>query len=158
MLNLKAQNPSDLYETFFIGERGLQYFIKPISFEDNLAKTTLEIDITFRYKNEIKDSATVNFFLISKEVIKQIDSLHIINPIGRIQTKNIQFLFVEKRKDLFYSRFTTQYSLKDICEIFKNQDWLIIGYFTNKTSRKFQPSAKTLKNLAKVNKSIFVLF
>src|SRR5690606_7037547 len=66
-----SRSARNLYQNFFIGEEGSQYFIKPIAFEND-EKEKLQLDITFRYKDEVKDSATVNFSIVTKELNKTI--------------------------------------------------------------------------------------
>ena len=50
-----------LFETFYAGEQGSQYFIKPLVLK-NATKEKLTIDFSFRYKTEVKDSAIVYVF------------------------------------------------------------------------------------------------
>ena len=64
----KSGASGKLYETFFVGDEGTQYFIKDIKFSSNLNSDQTWTDITFRYKNELKDSATINFSFLNAKL------------------------------------------------------------------------------------------
>ena len=95
-----AFTPPKLFETFFLGDQGTQYFIKPLSFKDN-SNNYLEMDITFRYLNKIQDSATINFSIYNKALIQAIDSLSIGNHSYSVTTKEIKYLFSERSKNFY---------------------------------------------------------
>lgn len=144
------------FETFYVGEEGTQYFIKPILFKDEKSKEDLILDITFRYKNKIKDSAIVNFSIKSKVIYKTIDSLKLLNKDIEIKSDNILLLFNEKNKIGFISRYSTKFSLKEIKEMFTNDTWEIIMYNQNK-KKKYEPHIKTIRAINAVRENVFVL-
>lgn len=116
-----------LFETFFLGDQGTQYFIKPLSFKDN-SNNYLEMDITFRYLNKIQDSATINFSIYNKALIQAIDSLSIGNHSYSVTTKEIKYLFSERSKNFYKTRFSTKISLLDLKHLFSYSDWKISHY------------------------------
>jgi len=144
------------FETFFVGEEGTQYFIKPILFKDERSKEDLILDITFRYKNKIKDSAIVNFSIKSTYIYKTIDSLKFLNKNIDIKSDNILLLFNEKNKTGFTSRYSTKFSLKEIKEMFTNDMWEMTIYNQNKKT-KYLPHIKTIRAINAVEEKVFVL-
>lgn len=145
-----------LYEEFFVGEEGTQYFIKPLVFiSDN--SESIELDITFRYKNEIKDSAIINFSLYREDALKNIDSIKILNSKSLVLFENVSLLFISKEKDQIKYRFTTSCLFKDIYTFFSNPQWEINVFFNGQKST-YIPPKKTVKKINSLNNNIFVLF
>jgi hypothetical protein len=151
-----TKSGKNYFETFFVGEEGTQYFIKPILFKDEKSNEDLILDITFRYRNEIKDSAIVNISIKSSIIYKTIDSLKLSNKIIEIKSNKIELLFNEKNKTGFTSRYSTKFSLKEIKEMFNNDAWEVIIYNQNKIS-KYKPHRKTIKAISTVRDRVFVL-
>jgi len=145
-----------LFETFFVGEHGTQYFIKPLLLLNEDTNEKLLIDITFRFKDKIKDSAIVNFSIESKSIYKHIDSLEFLNSDVKFKNKNVKLLFNEKKKKEFISRFTTKLSLMEIKILFEKEDWnLVLNDSSNEL--KFTPSKKTKKSITILRDNLFVL-
>ena len=145
-----------LYETFFVGEAGTQYFIKPLMFS-NKNNEELLLDITFRYKNEIKDSAVVNVSFLSEEVFKEVDSLKINNEANSIIIKKLKYIFSERNKEIYNCRFLFKVDLFHINTIFDSSNWHLILY-KNEGISKYTPSKATKKKIDKLNYEIFALF
>lgn len=151
-----TKSGKNYFETFFVGEEGTQYFIKPILFIDEKSSENLILDISFRYRNEIKDSATVNFSIKSSTLYKSIDSLDISNQDNKIESDQLVLLFNEKSKTGFTSRYSTRFSLNDIKEMFNNDTWEITIYNQNKVT-KYKPHRKTTTAVNAVRDRVFVL-
>ena len=151
-----TKSGKNYFETFYVGEEGIQYFIKPILFKDEKSKEDLILDITFRYKNEIKDSAIVNFSIKSTIIYKTIDSLKLSNKDIEIKSENIVLLFNEKNKTGFTSRHSTKFGLKEIKELFNNDAWEVTVYNQNKTA-KYEPHRKAVRAINAFREKVFVL-
>ena len=151
-----VKSGKNLVETFFVGDDGTQYFIKPLLFKSE-TNQQLIIDFTFRYKDRIKDSAFVNMSFLNTEIIKNVDSLKIISGNNSMVLENVKSLFVEKIQSEYKSRYSTKGSLSDIDKLFNNNDWTILVYRQNNISRYITPK-ETKKKIGKLNESIFVLF
>lgn len=144
------------FETFYVGKEGTQYFIRPILFKDEKSNEDLVLDITFRYRNEIKDSAIVNFSIKSSMTYNTIDSLKLSNKAFTIKSDKVELLFNEKNKTGFTSRYSTKFSLKGIKEMFTNDAWEVNIYNQNKITT-FKPNKKTFKAINTVRDKVFVL-
>ena len=145
-----------LYETFFVGEEGTQYFIKPLLFCNKL-KEELKFDMTFRYKSEIKDSAVINITLISKEIVKNIDSLQISSGTNVTSINEAKYMFCERDKETYICRFSTKVKLSDVEKLFDNNSWNIILY-KQSGSNEFTTPNSTKKSIEKINYEIFSMF
>ena len=143
------------YETFYVGEEGTQYFIKPLTFNKEDSNEKLLLDITFRYKKVVKDSSKLNFSIISgQQLIKSIDSLKISNDHDDILSKDIGLLFNEKENDEFLSRFTTQIPLENTHQLFKNNNWKFTIY-SEKNKLNFNPTNRTQKAIKALSNDVF---
>lgn len=144
------------FETFFVGEEGTQYFIKPFEFANDNGEKIL-LDITFRYKDEVKDSATLTFTYYSEDLIKSIDSLSFSNPSMSLQANSIELLFNERDKDLIQSRFSSKVLLKDLVNLFDKSNWEIK---LNSSDKPYSVSSnkKSDKIIEALNFEIFSLF
>lgn len=138
------------------GEEGTQYFIRPILFKDEKSNEDLILDITFRYRNEIKDSAIVNFSIKSSIIYKTIDSIKLLSKDNKIESDQIVLLFNEKSKTGFTSRYSTRFSLNEIKEMFNNNAWEMIIYNENKIT-SYKPHRKTIRAINAVRDRVFVL-
>ena len=143
-----------LYETFFVGEEGTQYFIKPIAFAGDDGDAL--VDITFRYKTEIRDSATINISFVDDEVYKSADSIVLRTATNRIRLYVGKLLFNEKVKDGYASRFTTKAPLTDVSRMFIQSDWTLSLYNGEKAVH-YVAGGKTRKKILKLQQNVFAL-
>jgi hypothetical protein len=150
----KTKSGKNYFETFYVGEQGTQYFIKPISFVNKKSDEELILDFTFRYKNKIKDSSIINFSIKSANIYKSIDSLKILNKNIEIKNNKVMLLFNEKKSDGFISRHTTKVNLLEVKELFNNGDWKVIIYNQNQI-REYIPEKKTIKIINIMKDKIF---
>ncbi len=145
-----------LYETFFVGEEGTQYFIKPLILNNNIVEE-IKLDITFRYKNVIKDSAIINMSFLNKEIFRQADSLIITNDTAKIIIKEVKYMFSERSKDIYNSRFSSKTLLLNVEKLFKNSNWNLIIYKKGIATKYIAPQS-TKKKIDMLRYEIFTLF
>jgi hypothetical protein len=144
-------------ETFFAGESGTQYFIKPIFFIGE-NKDLVKFDITFRIKNEIRDSSNFNFSIFSESGFSKIDSISFESFNKHVETFNgVNFLFAEKSKNLFNNRFSVKIPVLTIQRLFRSGEFKIIIY-TFKGIKKYTPSKQAKKHFNYINNNIFSLY
>lgn len=152
-----VKSGKNLFETFYVGDDGTQYFIKPLGFSNPENKDELAMDFTFRYKNEVKDSVIVNFAIQSEKIIKEIDQITLSNATQTIASNKVELLYNEKKKKDFYSRFSTKISMVEFNRMFENFDWKTT-VVTNGTSQTFEAEKKTKKSLSKLADKVFIIF
>ncbi|MFW5804637.1 MAG: hypothetical protein ACOCWG_05350 [bacterium] len=143
------------YETFYVGKEGIQYFIKPISFTNDQGHELL-MDITFRHKKQVKDSAVINISLLTSEVFKNLDSVVFTNSIQRINIKEIELLFNESKGKLFVSRFTMKPLVAEVNKLFNKSSWTILIY-QDKKKLTYSSSKKTRKIIQKLDNTLFAI-
>lgn len=151
-----SKSGKKLYETFFVGDAGTQYFIKPLVFGNN-SNEKLELDITFRYKNETKDSAIVNISFLVDEIFKNADSLQINNDSVGIVIREMKFMFSDRAKEKYHCRFSCKMKLIDVKNLFENSDWRLM-LFKKEALSTYMPTKNTKTNIEKLNYEIFSIF
>lgn len=145
----------NIYETFFTGETGTQYFLKPLTFCNNSNKE-LKIDFTFIYKIEITDSAIVNISYLSNQLLKNIDSIKIENEETTVLNREAKYMFSERSKKIYNCRYTSKISLSDVVKLFEKNNWKI-SLYQNGESIEFTTPKTTLKKINKLNYQIFAI-
>lgn len=145
----------NLVETFYLGDQGTQYFIKPLLFKSVNDDAEFRLDATFRYNGSMTDSVVLNFSLIGNASHKSIQLLEISNAVSQAVVNEFKLLFNEAKKKKVVSRFSTHLPLNQLKLLFQNQDWTIR---VNTTDHKyeFQPSRKSKKSIKKINANVFV--
>jgi len=143
-----------LYETFFVGDNGTQYFIKPIAFAGEHGDATM--DVTFRFKTEIRDSATINISFVDDQIHKSADSIVLRAGTNRIRLNTGKLLFNDKVKGGYASRFTAKAPLADIAPMFNQHDWTISLYDAG-SSRHYNGGNKARKKISKIRENVFAL-
>ncbi len=144
-----------LYETFYVGEEGTQYFIKSLTF-DNIRKGEIELDMTFRSNKQTADSAILNISVFGDEVLKAADSLQITNSTSKLVVRELKYMFADRKKDEFHSRFSTKVSLDELALLFENENWNITLYHDNEKS-EYIAKSNTKKKINRVNLEVFSL-
>ena len=145
-----------LYKTFFVGDDGIQYFINPLTFKND-ANGKMLMDITFRYKDKIKDSATFNISFIDKDVYRNIDSMKIKNDSVSIALTKFKYMFSEREKNEFNSRYSVKCRLSDVKKLFDGHDWNVLLFRQNVIGNYKTPTS-TKKKIDKLKYEIFALF
>lgn len=83
---------------------------------DNLAFRLEEAlpDFTFRYKNEIKDSAIVNISIEGPELYKEIDGIAFSNGDEQYELSEVKLLYNSGSKSGYVSRFTAEFKFMPV--------------------------------------------
>jgi len=157
-LGMKAgagKSGKSLYITFFTADKSTQYFIKPLEFK-NAKRESIICDFTFKNKDNAIDTATMNVSIISLVLLKSVDSIIIKNPTERIKLCDNQFLFTERQKKFFNSRYSFKIPLDDLNKLFENENWELT-FYSGVNSGQFFTKHKTKRKLQKLKYEIFDL-
>lgn len=148
------------YESFFVGEEGVQYFIKPLVFKASKSNNEIHTDFTFRYKDSIRqdDSVTVNYSIYSSEIVNDLSYLAFNSGDKKISTTQTKRLFAEKRNKQFVSRFTSRIALSDMIVALRNDEVVFYTHHTNNSIHEYKPTRKTRRALERLNNNLFVVF
>ena len=143
------------FETFYVGEKGTMYFIKPMLFVGE-GDDELKVDFTFNYKTEIIDSVSIKFSIYDQSIYKYLDSLKIENSQYSLSLGAPNFLFNERKKENFQSRFDINTPLQNLPQLFSDKDWQISLYYKGETIA-FHPHKKTQEIIETLDYNVFVL-
>ncbi len=112
--------------------------------------------MTFRYKDQIKDSAILHFSIEGSEIYKTIPHLEIQGGTHTVTANAVNLMFNEKAKKGYVSRFNTKISLKELHGLFSTSDWTIqVGSAPEITT--YIPSKKTRKIISAIREEVFIL-
>jgi len=151
-----VKSGKNLYESFYVGEKGMQYFIKPLNFETNQKEQSFVVDFTFQYKDDLNEEVTVNFSLFSDDKPVKPDSLLIKSKGNRITATKITSLYRQRKNGDFVSRYSSKAQLKNLHKIMGNNQWQV-HVFESGTEVTYYPKRKTRKNIDKLYQNVFVL-
>lgn len=143
----------NLFETFYVGEEGLQYFIKPLFLENNEHKQKVFIDYTFRYKNKVtlQDSVITNISIIGQySLLNKVNYISLNNSKCKVSLNNIKLLFNEKHKDYYSQRLTSKISLLELQQFFSDNDWYI-NIQSEKVEMRYTTTSRTKKRIKNIN-------
>lgn len=151
-----SKSGKNLFETFFVGEEGTQYFIKPLFFENKLGGEA-QLDFTFRYRDQVKDSCIINISFINDDLMKSADSLIIETDSDSVMLKNFGLLYSQRKGKQHLFRLTSKAILADLAKLFSNEKWSLKLHI-NGTITEYYAISKTEKSISKLNYQIFSLF
>lgn len=152
-----SRSGKKFYETFFVGDEGNQYFLKPVFLENNKSKEKIAIDFTFRYKDEVKDSGIINFSVYSPSLYSVIDSINFKNEIILIKSNKVTTLYKEKNNKGFHTRLTTKIPMMELNKIFSNNNWELNIYNKSTGGATFIPTKKSKKIIKNLYNNVFII-
>lgn len=129
---------SEEYKSFYRGNLGMQYFIKPLEY--NHSDKILEIDFLYILKEYKSKDVTTNFSVYNSEKIQSI-------TIGETEYKVSQ-MFIEQIDDKVHSRYTTTITMTSLKNLITGSLPIILN------TKKYVPSKKTLKSLENLSTEI----
>jgi hypothetical protein len=132
---------NNLWEEFFVSPGVIQYFINPLSFQNN--EDLFKVDFTFRNGS---DSVTVNFTLEEQKTITSPDRIYFFANNDSVQIRSTQTLLKEKSKKKFKLRKTGKISFVEFKQMMTQDKW-IVSLSNNSATKKYYPTNKTTKHL-----------
>lgn len=157
-----TQSGGKLYESFYLGEEGRQYFIKPLKFS-GADGGHLMIDFTFRRGGGSSPPAIANFTLSNPRADHRIEyspEYHPLDSIGLGSDGAVYLLsdlnlisHATTRKDVVY-RSSSRLAYQKLRSFITSDNNKIIVYDNGKAYPYF-PNRRTSKALTKLNVSLF---
>ena len=145
-----------LYQSFYVGEDGVQYFIKPLKWKND-ANSSFEADFTFRYKEGTSNDASVKMTLVEGiKLVKSVKKITISSSTGSVSLDSLSTLFLEKAGDNYVKRVSAHCSFEDLRSMFESDEWKIEVEGHGKAVFEDTPS-KTQKKIARLNTDVFAL-
>jgi|GEM_PF-1005193 len=142
-----------LYETFYVGNEGIQYFIKPLKFKGEKYEN-IYIDIVFRHKDEFKDSATINISIFTQDPFLGLNKIDFENDSILVNSSDIKILFTEKHDKGNHLRVAVKIPTISLNNLFKNISWKI-NVFKNSSKYEFITDKSVRNDLSKLREAIF---
>jgi len=138
------------YEEFFLGSNSYQYFIKPLSFSANEAD--IKLDITFRYP-DIRDTAAVNFTLITKKPQSRISKLQLSNHNHTSELTELEIIFTESESE-YQARYTGGLVTEEIIQLLSDPNWTLSLTY-REGGEKFKPTRRTQRVLSRLESGLY---
>jgi hypothetical protein len=156
MTTVSCSSAKNLYQTFFVGDEGIQYFIKPLSFKNAETKEEILVDFTFRHRKEIKDSTIINFDLLTPSTTSDVDKIELQNKLINPSYDQVNLLYKERVQKNYKFRYASNFLLKDVVKLFEANDWKITLYTGDKQT-EYIPTKSAQKRIEKLYKEIFAI-
>jgi hypothetical protein len=133
---------SKYIEDFYLGDGNMQYFVKPLEYQDiNEKETTL--DATFRRIEKQTDSVTVNFNILLKTDHK-VQNVTITNINNNYSASTVETFFIKKEDDLINHRLSIKVPYNFYYDnLLSNSHKIFVK--SSSDSNTIEPSKKTQK-------------
>lgn len=142
------------YQTFYIGEAGIQYFIKPLEFTSG--DESVIVDFTFRYKDSVQGFATANYSIWSKEKIRKSNGLALVHGNETYHADSLDLMFRKTVRSYFVSRYSCKIPVREFVTFMNGNEWAIKTSYEGE-DHLFMPSGKTKKTIPKLQQSVFAI-
>ncbi len=145
------------YVSYFAGEEGTQYFIKPLEFK-NSDGTKATVDVTFRSRDTLAPSAeaTVNISIFQPDdkPPRVPAKAWLQHESRRVMLRNPKRLLVSPQKRTVNNRFTSTCNARELKALFEAATFqLYMGEV--ESSEGFVPTRKTKKKIAQTQAGVF---
>ncbi|GAB5465022.1 MAG: hypothetical protein Kapaf2KO_04580 [Candidatus Kapaibacteriales bacterium] len=149
-----SNQSSDLYKSFYVGQNVNQYFIKPLTFENDSGD--LIADFTFKITESGTDSTTINYTILSDDIIKSLDSLTLSNSTISIPFTVKERFFLERDGDQYRVRFSSLLPNSDFFTLFQDSNWEVTTYNSGK-SANYKSDGDTKDKIQELKKDLILL-
>lgn len=157
--SVTAQEFSSKYmATFFVGDSGTQYFIKPLRFDGQQYQGYLSIDFTFRHLKSLQVPVDAKFSFIRSNAVDRLDSLVIKTPKTNLVFREFTTLFISPYKhQRVHTRLSGVVPLDALLKVI-GDDWWIIDAWSNGEYIRYVSSGKAKKALRKISRQMRPVF
>ncbi len=153
--NANAQSEK-YHKSFFVGEEGIQYFIKPIELKGiENQKESLLVDFTFRSLDKAEQGVAVNFSFLGNRFYKHVDRAVISNEKTAVELSDIKLMFNEKSGKYIETRMSCKSSLNELILLFANPKWKFTIEHNN-DKKEFEISRKNKKAVSSLDQEVFL--
>jgi len=134
------------YETFYINDSTMQYFIKPIEF---INQNQVFIDFTFRKTKLTFSDVTMNFTFISQNK-RNIEKLDLICSKIRYSIAIKKMMYKETKNNKFIYRYNTIISFNELNDFLLSAEPII-----EIDNEIMKSTKKTIKMLSRIKSDLF---
>jgi hypothetical protein len=138
----------NLWEEFFVAPGVMQYFIKPLVFQDH--DRQFIPDFTFRNGN---DSVSVNFSITDSRKVLLPGKIYFRNSKDTLQVNALRTLIISNTDRKFKLRMTGKLAYNKFAGLFRDTNWSIF-LSDSQNNKTYYPSDKTKASLKKIEISL----
>jgi len=146
------------FESYYAGDEGNQYFIKPLALVSEYKEAKATLDISFRSKESLQGTAQVNFSVYMPEAVHSLTRAYLYVNNTEFELSDIKLLFVEREKNNFQSRFSTTIPAEKLKSIFNTSDWQLVIIKEKGKTYKFDTASSSKKRIEAINTNLFTIF
>ena len=146
------------FESYYVGDEGNQYFIKPLALVSEYEEAKATLDISFRSKESLQGTAQMNFSVYMPEAIHSLNSVYLYVNTTSFELSDVKLLFVEREKNSFQSRFSTTIPAEKLKSIFNTSDWQLVIIKEKGKTYKFDTASSSKKRIEAINSNLFTIF
>ncbi|PTX01352.1 hypothetical protein C8P65_12111 [Capnocytophaga leadbetteri] len=146
------------FESYYVGDEGNQYFIKPLALVSEYEEAKATLDISFRSKESLQGTAQMNFSVYMPEAIHSLKSVYLYVNNTSFELSDVKLLFVEREKNSFQSRFSTTIPAEKLKSIFNTSDWQLVIIKEKGKTYKFDTASSSKKRIEAINSNLFTIF
>lgn len=146
------------FESYYVGDEGNQYFIKPLALVSEYEEAKATLDISFRSKESLQGTAQMNFSVYMPEAIHSLKSVYLYVNNTSFELSDVKLLFVEREKNSFQSRFSTTIPAEKLKSIFNTSDWQLVIIKEKGNTYKFDTASSSKKRIEAINTNLFTIF
>jgi len=139
----------NLWEEFFVSAGVMQYFIKPLTFNNKAAR--FDIDFTFRNNT---DSVTVNYSIFSVQSISTTNRIFLTNKHDTVMIIPTKTFLLESFNQKNKIRQSGKILYSDLKDLTKNETW-VITIENEDDKSEFIGLPKTKKKIKLINEELF---
>ncbi|MGY6561701.1 MAG: hypothetical protein ACXITV_06310 [Luteibaculaceae bacterium] len=147
----QSQSSSKHFETFFMGEENIKYFIKPLDFKHKRSKINLDIAFTYG-KNTLQDSTTCNYSIVTPQIQVEEKFITLQNTKNAFATKSASLLFKERSGKQVKHRVTSKLENDAVVQLFNDFNISVVHQGV-----VYQPTRKTRKRINRLQRDLFSL-
>lgn len=143
------------YMSQYVGDEGLQYFIKPFAFEAS-NHSTLIADFTFRHGElNLNDTVAVNYTIRTNKKEGRIKKCCISLPDKDFEALGTTVLYKEKDNE-YVTRYSSLFLYKQLRAAYKEQSFNL-KTITDEGTVVYKPTKTSSKLIPALDESIFQL-
>ncbi len=146
------------FESYYAGDEGNQYFIKPLALVSEYKEAKATLDISFRSKESLQGTAQVNFSVYMPEAVHSLTRAYLYVNNTEFELSDVKLLFVEREKNSFQSRFSTTIPAEKLKSIFNTSDWQLVIIKEKGKTYKFDTTSSSKKRIEAINTNLFTIF
>jgi len=149
-----SSSPSHkLYETFYLENGALQYFIKPQTLANDI-NNDHTVDFTLRKIKKEIENVVVNITVYTMKELTEKTDVRMKGNYIVSSGKDVSILFTEKKDDIFKNRISFTLPYQEFLTMIKENSFSFLLKPQSDITIKLDSTKKTEKNIEELKKSV----